>query len=610
MSRIKLLLFALPALVLWLADLSLTASSLSDKAVDQASVYAQRGADVVSARLAGRRAELQGLALRLGSSPGAFVTADALRAGKPELASQRLSNVRGNAADAVSTGLRPGLVLGIRTDNGAVFVKGTDEPGPALKGLDADAVAGAGNDGQTREAFGTPYLFFSFPLLGSDKEARAVGMLILGGPLLPEGVADQVALETGFSALGLVQGGKLIASGGQEKARLAEALRETPVGKPAVVVRGAAGSLGPLRLPLFASGPDPALRVALRRGVPGQPLEVLAVVSTEPVMSALADTQRFTFGAMALLLVGLAVLWLWMGQDAPPLHARPQEDTEPGTRRRRGLFGLTTSPPPLFRAPDGNTRPPEKVTPAFGRSRTPIDLDEGSARPAEPPPPPPESLGSRDESNALDPQGALDALPGPRAPREAPRDDLAALLDSMPPPPEPAQPVRPPSQRLSPSPATPPRPPAPKPAPPPEPAPLDYDHQPTTAYPIPNLPDFNLPPAAALAPAAHVIPEATRVADPSPELLASARVSAPRPQPLPKPAAPPDEVHFQDVFHEFLAVRERCGESGDGLTFEKFAGKLRKNRDQLVQKYGCRTVRFQVYVKDGRAALKATPVRE
>jgi hypothetical protein len=69
-------------------------------------------------------------------------------------------------------------------------------------------------------------------------------------------------------------------------------------------------------------------------------------------------------------------------------------------------------------------------------------------------------------------------------------------------------------------------------------------------------------------------------------------------------------VHFQDVFHEFLAVRERCGESGDGLTFEKFAGKLRKNRDQLVQKYGCRTVRFQVYVKDGRAALKATPVRE
>ena len=597
MSRIKLLLFALPALALWLADLSLTASSLSDKAVDQAVVYAQRGADAVTVRLAGRRAELQGLALRLGSSPGAFVTADALRVGKAELASERMNNVRRNAADAVSAGLRPGLVLGIRTDNGAVFVKGGDEPTSGLRGLEADAVAGAGSDGQTRDAFGTPYLFFSFPVLGSDKEARAIGMLIVGGPLLPEGTADQVALETGFSALGLIQGGKLIASGGQEKARLAEALRETPVGKPAVVVRGPAGSFGPLRLPMFASGPDPALRVALRRSVPGQPLEVLALVSTEPAMSALADTQRFSFGAMAFLLVGLAALWLWMGQEAPVLRPHPQEDTEPGTRRRRGLFGLSTSPPPVFRAPDTTTRPPERGTPA-PRSRTAIELDETTPRAVEPPPPPPEARADGEPAHA-----AADGLPGPRTPRDTVRDDLAALLDSMPP-----APVRPPSQRVSPSPPTPPRP-APKPVPPPEPAPLDYDHQPTTAYPIPNLPDFNLPPAAALGPAANAIPEATRVADVSPDLLASTRVSGPRPQPLPKPVAP-DEVHFQDVFHEFLAVRERCGEGGDNLTFEKFAGKLRKNRDQLVQKYGCRTVRFQVYVKDGRAALKATPVRD
>ncbi len=605
MSRIKLLLFALPALALWLADLSLTASSLSEKAVDQAASYAQRGVDAVSVRLAGRRAELQGLALRLGSSPGAFVTAEALRAGKSELASERMISVRRNAADAVSSGLRPGLVLGIRTDNGAVFARGADAPGSALTGLDADAVAGAGSDGQTREAFGISYLFFSFPLLGSDKEARAQGTLIVGGPLLPEGTADQVALETGLAALGLVQAGKLVSSGGPEKSRLPDALRETPVGKSAVVVRGPAGSLGFLRLPLFASGPDPALRVALRRGVPGQPLEALAMVSTEPAMSALADTQRFSLGAMAFLLVGLAALWLWMGQDAPQARTQPQEDTEPGPRRRRGLFGLTTAPPPVFRAPEATARAAEPR--AAQRSRTAIELEETPPRAVEPPPPPPEAMQPSDEPNAVEPLAASDGLPGPRTPREPPRDDLAALLDAMPPPPEPTPPPRPPSQRLSPSPATPPRPAPPKPAP--APAPLDYDHQPTTAYPIPNLPDFNLPPASALGPAANAIPEATRVADVSPELLASSRVSGPRPQPLPK-AVPPDEVHFQDVFHEFLAVRERCGESGDALTFEKFAGKLRKNRDQLVQKYGCRTVRFQVYVKDGRAALKATPVRD
>src|SRR5262249_27571423 len=257
-----------------------------------------RGAHSVTSRPPRRGSELPGRGLRLQWPAAGFVTAGALRAGQTARAPEPLHNARRNGADGACAGPRPGVVLGIRTDNGAVFVKGGEEPTSGLKGLEADSVAGAGSDGQTRDAFGTPYLFFSFPLLGSDKEARAVGMLVVGGPLLPEGTADQVALETGFSALGLIQGGKLIASGGQEKGRLAEALRETPVGKPAVVVRGAAGSFGPLRLPMFASGTDPALRVALRRGVPGQPLEVLALVSTEPAMSALADTQRFSFGAM------------------------------------------------------------------------------------------------------------------------------------------------------------------------------------------------------------------------------------------------------------------------------------------------------------------------
>ena len=64
------------------------------------------------------------------------------------------------------------------------------------------------------------------------------------------------------------------------------------------------------------------------------------------------------------------------------------------------------------------------------------------------------------------------------------------------------------------------------------------------------------------------------------------------------------------MYREFVATRERCGESADGLTYERFAVKLRKNREQLMQKYACRTVRFQVYVKEGKAALKATPVRE
>jgi hypothetical protein len=126
-------------------------------------------------------------------------------------------------------------------------------------------------------------------------------------------------------------------------------------------------------------------------------------------------------------------------------------------------------------------------------------------------------------------------------------------------------------------------------------------------------------------------PDATRVAAVPQELIKAARqgvsgatgerpslrVSSPG-QAMPKvqsviaPAAisETEERHFQDVFRDFVATREKCGEAADGLTYEKFKTKLLKNKDQLVTKYQCRTVRFQVYVKEGKAALKATPVKD
>lgn len=74
-------------------------------------------------------------------------------------------------------------------------------------------------------------------------------------------------------------------------------------------------------------------------------------------------------------------------------------------------------------------------------------------------------------------------------------------------------------------------------------------------------------------------------------------------------ARDPDEEHFREVFREFVSTRQRCGEAADGLTFDKFAAKLKKNRDAIKEKHGARSVRFQVYVKAGKAALKATPVK-
>jgi len=72
----------------------------------------------------------------------------------------------------------------------------------------------------------------------------------------------------------------------------------------------------------------------------------------------------------------------------------------------------------------------------------------------------------------------------------------------------------------------------------------------------------------------------------------------------------PDEAEWQDVFREFVATKQQCGESIDGFTYEKFAERLRKNRDSLVQRLGAKRVKFGVYVKDGKAALKANPIKE
>ena len=64
------------------------------------------------------------------------------------------------------------------------------------------------------------------------------------------------------------------------------------------------------------------------------------------------------------------------------------------------------------------------------------------------------------------------------------------------------------------------------------------------------------------------------------------------------------------VYDEFIRTKRECGEATDGLTFEKFQQTLKKNRDALMQRHGCKRVKFSVYVKEGRASLKATPVRE
>lgn len=75
------------------------------------------------------------------------------------------------------------------------------------------------------------------------------------------------------------------------------------------------------------------------------------------------------------------------------------------------------------------------------------------------------------------------------------------------------------------------------------------------------------------------------------------------------PGAQGEEAHFREVFDQFVAAQKECGAPVNGLTFDKFVRKLHAARDQVMKRHNASQVRFTVYVKEGRAALKASPVK-
>lgn len=76
------------------------------------------------------------------------------------------------------------------------------------------------------------------------------------------------------------------------------------------------------------------------------------------------------------------------------------------------------------------------------------------------------------------------------------------------------------------------------------------------------------------------------------------------------PGVQGEETHFREVFDQFVETQKECGASVSGLTFDKFVRKLHSARDQVMKRHNAPGVRFTVYVKEGRAALKASPVKQ
>lgn len=70
-----------------------------------------------------------------------------------------------------------------------------------------------------------------------------------------------------------------------------------------------------------------------------------------------------------------------------------------------------------------------------------------------------------------------------------------------------------------------------------------------------------------------------------------------------------EETEWRKVYADFVSMKKKFGEPTEKLTYEKFRGTLMRNREALVSRHNCARVKFRVYEKQGRAALKASPVK-
>lgn len=125
---------------------------------------------------------------------------------------------------------------------------------------------------------------------------------------------------------------------------------------------------------------------------------------------------------------------------------------------------------------------------------------------------------------------------------------------------------------------------------------------------IPSAP----PPAPFVAPVASptLSPRPSAALPPPPARFTASVPSEPANEvPMARTVDDPDYAHFSQVFEDYVALRQKLGESIVGLSLDKFVAKLQSNREQLISKHGCKSAQFTVYEKDGKAAIRAVPVR-
>jgi hypothetical protein len=90
---------------------------------------------------------------------------------------------------------------------------------------------------------------------------------------------------------------------------------------------------------------------------------------------------------------------------------------------------------------------------------------------------------------------------------------------------------------------------------------------------------------------------------PEPVLHIAGTASKAHPDPL-------SELRLRGVYQAYVEAKKRCNEDTTRLSFNSVAESLRKQVPGLLQKHGVRDVEYRVFVKDGRAVLRAVPKDE
>jgi len=90
------------------------------------------------------------------------------------------------------------------------------------------------------------------------------------------------------------------------------------------------------------------------------------------------------------------------------------------------------------------------------------------------------------------------------------------------------------------------------------------------------------------------------------------RLGAPTPPPAERPPPPPpvnkEDQTYRAIFDRYVEARRNCGQETE-MSFESVREVLQKQVRTIKSRYHCTAVKFRVTVEDGKAKVKAVPMK-